>query len=154
MANIHFLLYSEIQFSLLQGIESCISLMFLIAKNDIFIVFFPIYLIFQWYYCFCLLIYQLFCTSSISSMEEAATDQSSNNDAYMAPHVLTMSATPIPRTLALALYGDMSLTQVLSFSCPLFLCYTPHFWMHLFGHEYVWIYSMCMINIIPFCTKI
>lgn len=32
--------------------------------------------------------------------------------AYMAPHVLAMSATPIPRTLALALHGDMSLTQV------------------------------------------
>jgi ATP-dependent DNA helicase RecG len=32
--------------------------------------------------------------------------------AYMAPHVLAISATPIPRTLALALYGDMSLTQV------------------------------------------
>jgi ATP-dependent DNA helicase RecG len=34
------------------------------------------------------------------------------NKAYVAPHILAISATPIPRTLALALYGGMSLTQV------------------------------------------
>lgn len=39
-------------------------------------------------------------------------DDSLEDKAYMAPHVLAMSATPIPRTLALALFGDMSLTQV------------------------------------------
>jgi len=57
-------------------------------------------------------------------MEEALADDSAKSDAYMAPHVLAMSATPIPRTLALALYGDMSLTQVLNFSFTLdvFFC--------------------------------
>lgn len=39
-------------------------------------------------------------------------DNKMKGDAPMAPHVLAMSATPIPRTLALALYGDVSLTQV------------------------------------------
>lgn len=40
------------------------------------------------------------------------SDEISKGEKHMAPHVLAMSATPIPRTLALALYGDMSLTQV------------------------------------------
>ncbi|CAN1138264.1 ATP-dependent DNA helicase homolog RECG, chloroplastic [Linum perenne] len=56
---------------------------------------------------------KLYSGSSISRIEEANSEEgSSGGDVSMAPHVLALSATPIPRTLALALYGDMSLTQI------------------------------------------
>lgn len=49
---------------------------------------------------------------------------SDEDKTYMAPHILAISATPIPRTLALALYGDMSLTQV---SLPLYSLFYKSF---------------------------
>lgn len=65
-------------------------------------------------------------------MEEVPSDDSPKSDAHMAPHVLAMSATPIPRTLALALYGDMSLTEVFSIFCILvFLSGFSHFVLHI-----------------------
>ncbi|CAA7022563.1 unnamed protein product [Microthlaspi erraticum] len=57
---------------------------------------------------------KLYGTSMTSKSGSSDSDDASKSDLNdnMAPNVLAMSATPIPRSLALALYGDISLTQI------------------------------------------
>jgi hypothetical protein len=59
-----------------------------------------------------------------------------------APHVLAMSATPIPRTLALAMHGDMSISQVWALPCDCFCNAASNFRsLHLqlqWYHQIIW----------------
>ncbi|XP_056696617.1 ATP-dependent DNA helicase homolog RECG, chloroplastic isoform X3 [Spinacia oleracea] len=49
---------------------------------------------------------------TMSGTGSAAVGDAMKDEIQMAPHILAMSATPIPRSLAFVLYGDVSLTQI------------------------------------------
>lgn len=55
---------------------------------------------------------KLYSSPTSPSISKVNLDGFSKGDGFMAPHVLALSATPIPRSLALALHADMSLSQI------------------------------------------